>query len=77
MARKRTENSILTILEDMNVKDEVFLNRSSSYVSNAINKTVLRYPERQYKQICVFTHEKPIYTSLSDFTKITCVIRVR
>lgn len=76
MARKRTENSILTTLESMNVSDEVFFNKSSSYVSNAISKTVLRYPERQYKQVCVFTHEKPIYTSLSDFTKIICVIRV-
>ncbi|MBR2240106.1 MAG: hypothetical protein IKO49_03725 [Bacilli bacterium] len=75
MSKPRSKDSLLTKLEDMKVDDELFVDKANGYVSDCIHTVKLRYKTRVYKQLSVYTHIKPEFTSLKDFKKIICIIR--
>lgn len=76
MSKPRSPESILTKLENMQVGDEIFVNKTNGYCSDTINTTVRKFPGRKYTQLSVYTHEGPEYTSLKDFKKIICITRI-
>ena len=76
MSKPRSPESILTKLENMQVGDEFFVNKTNGYCSDTINTTVRTFPGRKYTQLSVYTHEGPEYTSLKDFKKIICITRI-
>jgi len=76
MSKPRSPESLLTKLEDMNIGDQIFCKKSNGYISDIANTVCKRFPGRKYTQITVYTHEKPTFTSLKDFSKIICVTRV-
>ena len=73
MPKPRSANSMLTKIENMNVGDEIFTDKSNGYISDNIKK---KYPNRRYSQLTLYTHEKLEYTSLKDFKKIICITRL-
>ena len=76
MAKKRSPESLLTLLENMQIKDEVYTTKSNGYVADNINTIKKKYPDRKYTQLSVYTHLKPTFTSIKDFTKIICITRI-
>lgn len=75
MSKPRSKDSLLTKLENMNINDELFVDKANGYVSDCIHTVKSRFLNRQYKQLSVYTHIKPEFTSLKDFKKIICIIR--
>lgn len=75
MAKPRSKDSLLTKLEKMKVDDELFVDKANGYVSDCIHTVKLKFPERVYKQLSIYTHIKLKFTSLKDFKKIICIIR--
>lgn len=76
MPKPRSANSMLTKIENMNVGDEIFTDKSNGYISDNISTIKKKYPERRYSQLTLYTHEKLEYTSLKDFKKIICITRL-
>jgi len=76
MAKPRSANSLLTKLENMEVGQQIFVDKSNGYISDVSNTVCKNFPGRKYRQVTVYTHEKLEYTSLKDFKKIICVTRV-
>lgn len=76
MPKPRNPDSLLTKLENMQVGDQIFVKKSNGFVADNINTIVKRNPGRRYRQQSLYTHEKPEFTSLDDFTKIICIIRL-
>ena len=75
MPKLRSANSMLTKIENMNVGDEIFTDKSNGYISDNISTIKKKYPNRRYSQLTLYTHEKLEYTSLKDFKKIICITR--
>ena len=61
MAKPRSKDSLLTKLENMNISDELFVDKANGYVSDCIHTVKSRFPNRQYKQLSVYTHIKIFY----------------
>jgi hypothetical protein len=76
MPKPRSADSMLTKLENMEIGDELFTDKSNGYMSDNINTVKNKYPGRRYTQTSVYTHEGPTYSSLKDFKKIICVTRL-
>lgn len=76
MSKPRSPDSLLTKLENMEVNDQIFVKKTNGYISDIANTVCKNFPGRKYTQITVYTHEKPTFTSLKDFTKIICVTRI-
>jgi len=76
MPKRRSEDSLITKLENMNVNDEIFTEKSNGFVSDTIATVRKTFPERRYTQLSVYTHIKPEFTSLKDFKKIVCITRL-
>lgn len=76
MPKPRSANSMLTKIENMNVGDEIFTDKSNGYISDNISTIKKKYPNRRYSQLTLYTHEKLEYTSLKDFKKIICITRL-
>ena len=76
MPKLRSANSMLTKIENMNVGDEIFTDKSNGYISDNISTIKKKYPNRRYSQLTLYTHEKLEYTSLKDFKKIICITRL-
>lgn len=76
MSKPRSPESVLTKLENMQVGDEIFVDKTNGYCSDTINTTVKRFPGRRYTQLSVYTHEGAEYKSLKDFKKIICITRI-
>lgn len=77
MSKPRSPGSLLTKLENMNTGDELFTEKSNGYVADNINTIKKKYPDRKYTQLSVYTHLKPTFTSIKDFTKIICITRIK
>jgi hypothetical protein len=77
MGKTRSENSLLTKLEQMEIGQEIFVKKTSGFVSDAINTVVSKFKNRKYKQLTLYTHEGKDFTSLKDFVKIICICRVK
>lgn len=77
MSKPRSPDSLLTKLENMNINDEIFTNKVNGYVADNINTITKKYPTRKYKQLSLYTHIKPTFTSLKDFSKIICITRIK
>lgn len=76
MPKPRSADSLLTKLENMQIGDELFTDKSNGYVSDNISTIKKNFPERRYSQLSLYTHEKLEYTSLKDFKKIICITRL-
>lgn len=76
MTRPRSADSMLTKIENMNIGDEIFTDKSNGYISDNLNTIKKNFPTRKYSQLSVYTHEKPTFTSLKDFKKIICITRL-
>ena len=76
MPKPRSANSMLTKIENMNVGDEIFTDKSNGYISDNISTIKMKYLNRRYSQLTLYTHEKLEYTSLKDFKKIICITRL-
>lgn len=76
MPKPRSADSMLTKLENMEIGDELFTDKSNGYMSDNINTVKNKYPGRRYTQTSVYTHEGSTYSSLKDFKKIICVTRL-
>lgn len=76
MSKPRSADSMLTKLENMQVNDELFTDKSNGYMSDTINTIKRKFPDRKYTQFSVYTHEGATFTSLKDFKKIICVTRI-
>ena len=76
MSKPRSPNSMLTRIENMQVGDEIFTDKSNGYISDNLNTIKRRFPGRRYTQLSVYTHEGPTFTSLKDFKKIICITRL-
>lgn len=78
MAKFRSPDSLLTKLENMNVGDEIYTEKSNGYVSDNIATVKKRFCDRKYVQTSVFTHVKPFDDSLKlkDFKKVIFVTRI-
>lgn len=76
MSKPRSPNSMLTKIENMQVGDEIFTDKSNGYISDNLNTIKRRFPGRRYTQLSVYTHEGPTFTSLKDFKKIICITRL-
>ena len=68
MSKPRSKDSLLTKLENMNINDELFVDKANGYISDCIHTVKSRFLNRQYKQLSVYTHIK-------HFKKIICIIR--
>ena len=77
MGRPRTAESMLTKIENMEVGQEIFTEKSNGYISDNLDTMKHRYPDRGYRQVTVYTHPEPVFTSLKDFKKIICVVRYK
>lgn len=77
MTRPRSADSMLTKIENMAVGDQIFTDKSNGYISDNLNTIKKKFPTRKYTQLSVFTHEKPVFTSLKDFKKIICITRLK
>jgi len=75
MPKPRSADSMLTKIENMQVGDEIFTDKSNGYVSDNISTIKKKHPNRRYVQISVYTHNGT-YTSLKDFKKIICISRL-
>ncbi|MGN1393833.1 MAG: hypothetical protein ACI4V7_07355 [Succinivibrionaceae bacterium] len=76
MSKPRSPNSMLTRIENMQIGDEIFTDKSNGYISDNLNTIKRRFPGRRYTQLSVYTHEGPTFTSLKDFKKIICITRL-
>lgn len=76
MAKPRSAESMLTKLENMQVGDELFTDKTNGYMSDIINTIKHKFPNRKYTQLSVYTHEGATFTSLKDFKKIICITRI-
>lgn len=78
MAKKRSPDSLLTLLENMQVGTEIHTNKSNGYVADNIATVTKRFPGRKYKQTSVCTHIKPFddTITLKDFEKVIFITRV-
>lgn len=76
MSKPRSPNSMLTKIENMQIGDEIFTDKSNGYISDNLNTIKRRFPGRRYTQLSVYTHEGPTFTSLKDFKKIICITRL-
>lgn len=76
MSKPRSPNSMLTRIENMQIGDETFTDKSNGYISDNLNTIKRRFPGRRYTQLSVYTHEGPTFTSLKDFKKIICITRL-
>lgn len=78
MAKKRSPESLLTLLENMQIKDEIYTTKSNGYVADNIATVTKRFPGRKYKQTSVYTHIKPFdeTITLKDFKKVIFVTRL-
>lgn len=77
MAKRRSSDSLLTKLEEMEIGQEIFVKKPANFVSDAIYTVVCKFKGRKYKQLTVYTHEGENFTSLKDFIKIICICRVK
>lgn len=77
MSKPRSANSMLTKIENMQVGDEIFTDKSNGYISDNLCTIKCRFPDRKYTQQTVYTHEKPTFTSIKDFKKIICITRIK
>jgi len=73
---KRSVDSLLTKIEDMQIGDEIFTNKSSGYVSDSIGAIKRQFPSRRYVQMSILTHEGATYHSLKDFKKVMSITRL-
>lgn len=76
MSKPRSPNSMLTKIENMQIGDEIFTDKSNGYISDNLNTIKRRFPGRRYTQLSVYTHEGSTFTSLKDFKKIICITRL-
>jgi len=78
MAKKRSPESLLTLLENMQIKDEIYTTKSNGYVADNIATVTKRFPGRKYKQTSVYTHVKPFdeTITLKDFKRVIFVTRL-
>lgn len=78
MAKKRSPESLLTLLENMQVGSEIHTNKSNGYVADNIATVTKRFSGRKYKQTSVYTHIKPFDENihLTDFEKVIFITRV-
>lgn len=77
MPRHRTENSMLTKLENMEIGEELFTDKPGGYISDNLDTIKLNFPNRKYSQITIYTHLGSTFTSLKDFKKMICVTRLK
>lgn len=78
MVKRRSPDSLLTKLENMEIGDEIWTTKSNGYVADNISTITHRYEGRKYKQLTVFTHSKPLdnQIKLHDFQKIIFITRI-
>jgi hypothetical protein len=76
MPKCRSEDSLITKLENMNVGDEIFIGKSNGYCSDNIHTVVKKFPGRRYTQLSLYTHKGAEFKSLKDFIKIICITRL-
>lgn len=78
MAKKRSPDSLLTLLENMQVGDEIYTKKANGYVADNIATITKRFIGRKYKQTSVYTHIKPFDENirLKDFEKVIFITRV-
>ena len=76
MSKPRSADSMLTKIENMEVGDEIFTDKSNGYISDNLCTIKHRFPGRRYTQQTLYTHEKPVFTSIKDFKKIICITRI-
>ena len=78
MAKKRSPESLLTLLENMQINDEIYTYKANGYVADNISTVTKRFPGRKYKQTSVFTHIKPFDENihLIDFEKVIFITRI-
>lgn len=78
MAKKRSPESLLTLLENMQVGEEIYTKKSNGYVADNISTITKRFTGRKYKQTSVFTHIKPFDDTirLADFEKVIFITRI-
>jgi hypothetical protein len=76
MSKPRSADSMLTKIENMQVGDEIFTDKSNGYISDNLNTIKKKFPDRKYTQLSIYTHEGPTYTSLKDFKKVICITRL-
>lgn len=78
MTKKRSPDSLLTRLENMQIGEEIWAKKSNGYIADNISTVVHRFPGRKYKQTSVYTHVKPFDETikLADFERIIFIIRV-
>lgn len=78
MSKKRSPESLLTLLENMQVGTEIYTNKSNGYVADNISTVTKRFPGRKFKQTSVYTHIKPFdeNITLADFEKVIFITRI-
>jgi len=79
MTKKRSPDSLLTRLENMQIGEEIWAKKSNGYVADNISTVVHRFPGRKYKQTSVYTHiNKPFDENihLKDFEKVIFITRL-
>lgn len=78
MVKRRSPDSLLTRLENMEIGDEIWTTKSNGYVADNIATVKSRYEGRKYKQLTVFTHVKPLddQLKLCDFQKVIFITRI-
>jgi hypothetical protein len=76
MSKPRSADSMLTKIENMQVGDEIFTDKSNGYISDNLNTIKKKFPDRKYTRLSIYTHEGPTYTSLKDFKKVICITRL-
>ena len=78
MSKKRSPNSLLTLLENMEIGSEIYTDKSNGYVADNISTVIKRLPGRKYKQTSVYTHTVPFDENirLADFKKIIFITRI-
>ena len=78
MAKKRSPESLLTLLENMQINDEIYTYKANGYVADNISTVTKRFPGRKYKQTSVYTHVEPFNEKirLKDFKKVIFVTRI-
>ena len=78
MAKKRSVDSLLTKLENMDIGTEIWTKKSNGYVADNIATVKKHFPGRKYKQFSVYTHEKPFDENLrsTDFQKVIFISRL-
>lgn len=76
MPKKRMLDSLLTKLENMEINDQIWTNKSNGYVADSIATIKKTFPTRVYKQNSVYTHFGSTFSKLSDFKKIIFITRI-